>query len=106
MKTLLICAMGVLLALELCAENIRLLQGYRGLRIGIGLLPALAGICYAVWVKAAPLTWDLPTRLALAGCLFPLLTAVEKHVPTYKKLLTWGLAVIYVILLLLNLFKG
>ena len=99
-------ALGILLVLEIITESLTILEERRGLRIAIGILPALAGVCYALWVRADVFAWDFPTRLALAGCLFPVLTALEKKLPRYKKYFTWGLGVICLILLLLTAFKG
>ncbi len=106
MKTVCLIALGFLLALELVTENLSILAERRGLRIAIGLLPAAASVCYALWVRAEVFAWDFPTRLAIAGCLFPLLTALENKLPRYKKILCWVLGALYLILLLLTAFKG
>lgn len=106
MKTLLLIALSILLILELLAENLPILKSVHPVRMSCGILLAVAGVCYALWVRADVLGWDFPTRLALAGCLFPVLTALEQTLPRYKKILTWILGGVYLILLLLTAFKG
>lgn len=105
MKWILITALAVLLVLEAVTENLPILKSLRPIRLTVGLLLALAGIGYALWVRADVFAWDFPTRLALSGCLFPALTLLEDKLPRYKAGLTWAAAVLYVILLLLTAFK-
>lgn len=103
---MLLISLGILLSIVFAAENISILRERKGLRIIIGCLHAGAGICYALWARADVFAWDVPTRLALAGCLFPVLTALENYLPRYKKMLVWGLGAIYLILLLLTALKA
>ncbi len=106
MNTILICALGVLLVLVLVGESLPMLSGFRGLRIAMGIIFAAANLCYALWAGADVFAWDFPTRLALSGCLFPVLTLLENKLPHYKKMLVWALTAVYAILLILTAYKG
>ncbi len=102
---MLITALAVLLVLEVLAENLPILKEMRLLRLIMGALLATASVGYALWAGAKVLEWDFPTRLAISGCLFPILTALEHKIPRYKRGLRWTAVALYVILLVLTAIK-
>lgn len=66
---------------------------------------AMLATGYAVCRGAHPLAWDLPTRMATAGWLFPVWNFLGTKFERYRIPVFWGLNVVFGILFALTVYK-